>query len=577
MISVQETRFFVDLGLLIAGALAGGLLAHGLRQPLIVGYILGGILVGPFTPGPTISDPHTFRLFAEIGVILLMFSAGVEFSIGQLLQVGKVGLLGAPAGLALIVLLTVPAGRLLGWPLTQSLVAGAAISVASTMVILKFLLERRELTAPHGRVIVAITLMEDLLVVALTVVLPALGAAEERLVAFGRGLLLAVAILAPVLWAARRVMPGLLLRVARTGNMELFFLVTIAAATGTAGLTARLGLSVALGAFLAGLVVSESEVAHEALARLVPMRDVFVAAFFVSIGAAVHPAALLGEIPTVAVLILLVTAGKFLVWTGVVRFLGGYGPRTAMLAALGLTQIGEFSYVLAGLGVAHGLMAPAAFNAILATSVLTILINAVVFRRMPRWLQRLLERPRGLAPASAWDAPADARVLICGFGRVGRRVADALDLFAIPYAVIDLDPDAVQAARVRGATAVFGDAGNDLILERAGAARAPLAVVAVPSTEAARRCVGALRRMRRDLPIIARVHQADQGDLLAQAGATEVVQPEIEAALTMVRHTLVRLGIDPARVTEYLEEARRHRRAAPEEGHAGGTDGSAAR
>ena len=202
---MPETRFLTDLGLLFLAALGGGLLAQAVHQPLIVGYILAGVLVGPFTPGPTLSDPHTFQLFADVGVVLLMFTIGVEFSVEELLRVRKVALLGAPAGIALVALLTIPVGKLLGWTLVQSLVAGAAVSVASTMVLLKFLLERGELATLYGRVVVGITLAEDLAVVAMTVLIPALASpGGDRAAALGQALLEAVVLLGPLLWLARR-------------------------------------------------------------------------------------------------------------------------------------------------------------------------------------------------------------------------------------------------------------------------------------------------------------------------------------------------------------------------------------
>src|SRR3989442_2736922 len=206
-----ETRFITDLGLLFLAALGGGLLAQAVHQPLIVGYILAGVLIGPFTPGPTLSDPHTFQLFADVGVVLLMFSIGVEFSVEELLRVRKVALAGAPLGIALIVVLTIPVGKLLGWTLVQSLLVGAAVSVASTMVLLKFLLERGELATLYGRVVVGITLAEDLAVVAMTVLIPALASpGEGRVAAFGRALLQAAVLLGPLLWLARRAVPRFL-------------------------------------------------------------------------------------------------------------------------------------------------------------------------------------------------------------------------------------------------------------------------------------------------------------------------------------------------------------------------------
>lgn len=552
----EEVRFFTDLGLLFLAALAGGTLAHFLRLPLIVGYLIGGVLVGPFTPGPTVSDPETFRLFADVGVVLLMFSIGVEWSVGNLFKAGKTALIGAPAGIAIIVCLTLPIGWAFGWPLGQTLIIGAAMSVASTMVLLKFLAERGELHSPHGRVLVAITLAEDLAVVAMTVLIPAVAAdgSGGAVFPFLRAVFMAMLLLAPVLWLSRHLVPSLLDRIARAGDMELFILVVVAVAIGTAALTANFGLSIALGAFLAGLVISGSKFAHETLARTLPLRDIFVAVFFVSIGTFVRPESLVAEFPTVLALVALVVVGKFAVRGTIVRVLGS-PTRTALLAGLGSTQIGEFSYVLAGVGRDHGFLTGQIYDAILATSVLTILINALIFRHTPRWVSRLLAREAPV-PSGAAPVPLGHHVVICGFGRVGQHVADALESFGIPYGVIDLNPHMTEEGRRRGNPAVFGDAGNEIVLRHAGADRARLAVVAIPDFDSAYRCVRVLRSLRSDLPILVRIHQASQRSPMQDAGANEVIQPETEAGLTIVRHSLDRLGIDHHDAREYLQSVR---------------------
>jgi len=554
---VEQLRFFADLGLLFLAALIGGLAAHQLRQPLIVGYLVSGVLISPFTPGPSLSDPEGFRTFAEIGVVLLMFAIGVEFSPRDLFRAGKAAAYGAPVGILLTILLTVPLGLLLGWSLGQGLLIGAIISVASTMVLFKFLLERGELHSAHGRVIVGITLAQDLAVVALTILIPALsqGEAADRLVLLVRSLLLAAAILAPLLWLSRRAVPALLDRVARQRDMELFLLVAMAIAVGTAALTARLGLSLALGAFLGGLVLSESDFAHETLARVLPMRDIFVAVFFVSIGTLIRPSSLLSKWPAVFALVGLVVLGKFAVSAGVVRLLRYPWP-TAIMAGLALTQIGEFSYVLAGVGREHGLLTPSLYDAILATSAVTIVLNAFIFRRTPRWIARAV---RAAAPAVLpAGAPQDEQVLICGFGRVGQAVANALEHFGIPYTAVDIDPRAVREARGRNAHGVFGDASNETILHHAGASRARMAAVALPGADAARRCLVTLRRLRPDLPILVRAQDPMDRERLLEAGATEVIQPETEAGLTMIRHSLDHLGVDHAEGRHYLDQIRQY-------------------
>ena len=386
---MEQPHLLGDLGLLLIAALGGGLIAHLLRQPLVIGYILGGIIVNPFTPGPRIANPRAFETFADIGVILLMFSIGIEFSLQELARVRRVVLF-APGGILLTVLMTLLVGWPLGWPLPQRLVIGASISVCSTMVLLKFLQDRGEANSPHGRAVVGIALVEDLASVVLLVLLIALTPAAKTSPATPLQVLLkAGVVLGALFWLARRFIPGLLHRVAGTGDMELLVLVTMALAVGTAALTAAAGLSIALAAFLAGLLVNESASAHAILAKVLPIRDVFVAIFFASIGLLVQPAMVAAQLPTIMVLVLLVIVGNFLIWRVVVG-LAGYRGKTAGLAALSLTQIGEFSYVLAGTGLSEGLISVAVYQTVLATSIVTITANALLFRRTPTWLQRLI-------------------------------------------------------------------------------------------------------------------------------------------------------------------------------------------
>ena len=383
--------FFRDLTYVFAAALLGGAVAWLMRQPLIIGYVVGGILVGPFTPGPTISDTHTFELFAEIGVVLLMFSIGIEFSLRDLLRVKWVAIGGAPLGILLSILLAMGTGALLGWPLLQGVVVGAVVAVASTIVLARLLLDRGELQSEHGRVMVGITLVEDLAVVVLTVLLPAL-ANLDRGRALGVALALgkAALILIPFTFLAAKVVPGILRRAARTESPELFLLVVLALGLGSAALTQTVGLSLALGAFLAGLLISESEYAHETLARLLPLRDTFVALFFVTLGALVDPRLLLANLPLLGTLVALILVGKLVIWTGVVR-LFGYSTSTALKVGVGLTQIGEFSFILVQVGREAGHVGEELYSATLAASLLTILVNALLVRNAPRWLKDRLD------------------------------------------------------------------------------------------------------------------------------------------------------------------------------------------
>jgi len=379
---------FRDLTYIFLAALAGGLVAWRLRLPLILGFVLGGMVVSPFTPGPKLSDLHSFEVFAEVGVVLLMFSIGVEFSIADLLRVKWVALIGGPIGILFIIGLTMAVGKLGIWSLTQGVVIGATISVASTMVLARLLRDTGKLGTTYGQVMIGITLIEDLAVVCLTVVLPILsGSGDGRMVeaiwTLGRALLLLI----PLAFFAIKVIPRLLRRVKQTNNAELFLLVAIALCLGTAALAQAAGFSVALGAFLAGLSISGSEDLHHAHAQLVPLRDAFVALFFVSLGALIAPTMLVLSLPLLGTMLLLIVVGKFVIWTAVVR-LFRYPLWTAIVVASGLTQIGELSFVLVQVARSSGIVAENIFSATLAASLISIFLNVFIVRGVLGWVGR---------------------------------------------------------------------------------------------------------------------------------------------------------------------------------------------
>jgi CPA2 family monovalent cation:H+ antiporter-2 len=550
--------FFRDLAYVFAAAVLGGAAAWALRQPLILGYVAGGVLIGPFTPGPTVSDVHTFELFAEIGVVLLMFSIGIEFSLRDLARVRRVALLGGPLGILLCVGLSMGMGALLGWPLLQGIVIGIVISVASTMVLARLLLDRGELHSRHGRIMVGITLVEDLAVVVLTVLIPVLGTArQERFLALGWAFVTAAALLIPLGYLASRVVSPLMARVARTRNQELFLLVALTIGLGAAAVTQAVGLSLALGAFLAGLLISESDYAHETLARLLSLRDAFVALFFVTIGALVDPLSVVGNLPLLGAIVGLVVLGKLVVWTLVVWIFEG--PFwTALRVGVGLTQIGEFSFILVQVAREAGHVADDVYNAVLAASLLTILINALLVKLIPASTGRIQLALETADTRSQAEPPSTTgpRVLLCGFGRVGSAVGEALETFRIAYTVIEIDPDIVKHLRRRGVSCLFGDAVHTKILGEAGAAQADLAVVTVPEIERARLVVRQLRALNPRMAILARAHHGPAHEELVEAGATEVVQPELEAAATLIRHALARLSMPSPPVMAYLERFR---------------------
>lgn len=379
---------FRDLSYIFLAAVVGGLVAWRLRLPLILGFVLGGIAISPFTPGPHVSDLHTFEVFAEVGVVLLMFSIGVEFSIPDLLRVKWVALAGAPIGILVMLGVAIGMGKLAGWSITEGLVIGAAISVASTMVLARLLRDSGSMTSTHGRIMIGITLVEDLAVICMTLVLPAFGGSGKDLLVtaawtIGKALLLLV----PLGFLAIKVIPPVFRRVKATCNPELFLLIAIAVCLGTAALAQAVGFSVALGAFLAGLSISGLEDLHDAHTQLVPLRDTFVALFFVTLGTLIDPHVLAKSLPLLGLMLLLIVVGKFLVWAAVV-WIFRYSFWTAIAVAAGLTQIGELSFVVVQVGRSSGMVAENVFSTLIAASLISILLNVFIVRATFAWLKR---------------------------------------------------------------------------------------------------------------------------------------------------------------------------------------------
>src|SRR6266849_1402617 len=409
---------FRDLAYVFIAAVVGGALAWIARQPLVLGYVLGGLLISPLTPGPSVSDAHSFELFAEVGVVLLMFSVGIEFSLRDLQRVRWVALAGAPLGVLLTIGLGAGTGAVLGWPPLQGLMVGIVISVSSTMVLARLLMERVELHSRHGRVLIGISLVEDLAAVVLMVVLVVVGKLVLR---------------AAVVWAL------------------------------------------------------------------------------------------------------------------------GQPLSTSLLVGTGLAQIGEFSFVLVQVARSAGHISPEVYQTTLAASLITILLNAALFRVMEGWVGKLgLGGRRHRRELAVERSGLHDHVVLCGFGRVGSAIGEALESFGIRYLVIELDPDVIRGLAARGVPCLFGDAAHGRILEYAGVDRAALAVVTVPEADRARLAVQGLRRMRPDLPILARFHDAASRDGLLRAGADELIQPETEAAATLIRHALRRLELPQERILAYL-------------------------
>jgi CPA2 family monovalent cation:H+ antiporter-2 len=376
----EHSVIFRDIAMVFAAALVCGLVAWRIKQPILLGYVLAGLIVSPLTPGLRVHDVHVFELMAEVGVVLLMFSVGIHFSIPDLMKVKWVALIGSPLGVVLSVVLCMGVGWLMHWPVLQSLAVGCIVAVASTMVLMRLLMDRGEMNTEAGRVMIALTLVEDLVVVILTVLLPSLvseGGADYGQVAWRIGK--AFLLLIPIAAAAWKLMPRLLARVEKTCNDEISLLLALTTCMVVAAVTEAVGLSLALGAFLGGMLLGSSAFVKKLEHQTAPLRDAFVAVFFVSVGMLIDPRTWGSAWQIILLLVGLVLAGKFVTWFGVVK-LFGYTTSTSARVAIGLTQIGEFSFILAQVSQKAGLITPAIYNATLVASLVTILVNAMLFK-----------------------------------------------------------------------------------------------------------------------------------------------------------------------------------------------------
>jgi CPA2 family monovalent cation:H+ antiporter-2 len=535
-------ELIADLTLVVAAALAGGFVARRAGQPLIVGYILVGVVIGPFTGGLSVSHVEGIEQLAELGVALLLFSLGLEVSFRELAPVRMVALAGAAIQIAFTIAMGFGLAAALGWSWQPALWFGALIALSSTMVALKTLQAQGRIGTLSSRVMLGILVVPDLAGVPLMIVLPELshpaGGALRVVTATGR----ALALLAVIVLVATRVVPKLLALVARWNSRELFLLATTTVALGVGYAAYAFGLSLALGAFIAGLVVNESEYAHQALSDVTPLRDLFGMLFFVSVGMLLDPALLWKQIGTLALVVAIVIAGKALIFAVVVRM---FGYRRVIPLAVGFTlfQVGEFAFVLASVGRASGAISGDLYALVLNTAIATMALTPVISGLTPVIYERFRGQ-RSVEPLQTINVPETGftnHVVIAGGGRVGRTVADALGSVNVPAVIIEIDDRRVQQARVAGTAVIYGDASHAVVLEAAHLARACTLLITVPVYTDVRAIVTAARQLRSDVPIVARADGAEAVRELYALGIEDVTSPEFEAAVEMARETLTRL------------------------------------
>ncbi|UXI66253.1 YbaL family putative K(+) efflux transporter [Tahibacter amnicola] len=547
----------------LGAALLLGLLAVRVRLPAIVGYLVAGILIGPYTPG-MVADAAIAAELAEIGVMLLMFGVGLHFSLGDLISVRKIALPGAILQIAAATALGAVVAHGWGWSWTASIVFGLALSVASTVVLLRALESHGTLDSMNGRIAVGWLVVEDLAMVLVLVLLPPLAgsvapeneaAARNVWTALGVTLLYVSAFITLMLVVGRKVFPRLLWQVSRTGSRELFTLCVIAVAVGIAFAAAKLfGVSFALGAFFAGTVLRESKLSHRAAEETLPLRDAFAVIFFVSVGMLFDPHILVQEplkVVTVAGIIML---GKS-VAAALLVILLRYPLNTALTVSASLAQIGEFSFILAGLGVSLKVLPVEGQNLILAGALISIALNPVLFAAVEpfqRWIReksdvaRRLEQPAD--PMAELPMTTDAKylgghVVLIGYGRVGRRIADRLLENTIPFVVAEQNREHVEQLRERGLAAVSGDAVEPLVLVQAHIARARMLVVAIPETFDVRQIVANAKQLNPDIVTLVRTHNEEEAELLTREQVGDIYLAEAELAKAMGHQVLAHYGV----------------------------------
>lgn len=533
-------------GLVLAFLL--GMLANRLRISPLVGYLVAGVLAGPFTPG-FVADTSLAPELAEIGVILLMFGVGLHFSLKDLMAVKNIAIPGAIAQIAVATLLGMGLSSLLGWDLVTGLVFGLCLSTASTVVLLRALEERQLIDSQRGQIAIGWLIVEDLAMVLTLVLLPAFAGImgegqnmqlKDLLIELGITLGKVIAFITIMIVVGRRLVPWILAKTASTGSRELFTLSVLALAMGVAyGAVAIFDVSFALGAFFAGMVLNESELSHRAAHDTLPLRDAFAVLFFVSVGMLFDPMILVEQPLAVLGCLAIIVFGKSVAAFLLVKMFG-HSKRTALTVSVSLAQIGEFAFILAGLGISLNMLSPEGRNLVLAGAILSIMINPLLFTLLERYLAKTEtiedQSLQEVTEEEEKQIPVDLcnHVLLVGYGRVGSLIGAKLHDAGVPLVVIENSRPRVEALREQGIHAVLGNAANPEILELARIDCARWLLLTIPNGYEAGEIVAFARTKRDSLDIIARAHYDDEVAYISDRGANQVVMGEREIANTMI-------------------------------------------
>ncbi|MDQ3803945.1 MAG: cation:proton antiporter [Acidobacteriota bacterium] len=554
---------FEELLLLLLASVPIAFLFNRLRLPTIVGFMITGVVIGPYGLG-LIREAEAIDFLAEIGVVLLLFTIGLEFSLRRILEMRRLVLVGGGTQVVLTVALVAALANLLGRPFGQSLFFGFLFALSSTAIVLKSYVERAEIDAPHGRAGVGVLLFQDLSIVPMMLLVPVLGGGGEGVSAASVVLRLgaAAAAIAGIILAARKVVPYLLYQIVSLRSPEVFIISVVLLSLGTSWLTSQFGLSLALGAFIAGMVLSESEYSHQIVADILPFRDVFNSVFFISIGMLLSVSALAADLPTVLAWVGALVAGKALIALAAVRLLG-YSLRVSAMAAVGLAQVGEFSFILAKAGVAGGLLPGADYQRFLAASILSMIAAPFLIKAAPRLgyaVQSFFSPGSLFEPTVEGFRPEESdlrgHVVIVGYGLNGRNLARVLRRVRVPYVVLELNAEAVRDAGSRGERIIYGDATRREVLHHVRTEQARILVIAISDPVATRHTAWLARQLNPDIHLIVRTrYMSELHDLLA-LGANDVIPEEFETSIEIFSRVLREYGIARHEILRQVGEVR---------------------
>ncbi len=535
---------------------------HRIRVPAVVGFLLTGIVAGPYGMG-LIKAVHEVEMFAEVGVVLLLFTIGMEFSIKRLVQIKVSVLLGGSFQVILTFLATLFIYRHFCQTFGEAVFIGFLVTLSSTAIVLKLYQERAEVNSPHGHTTLGILIFQDIIVVPMILLTPLLAGAtgslsESLLILFAKGIGIIVFVIASAKW----LVPKILYQIARTRNHELFLLSVVVMCFGVAWLTSWAGLSLALGAFMAGLIISESEYSHEALGNILPFRDVFTCFFFISIGMLLDVGFFFQEPVLIVLAVLCVFLLKSFI-AGFVTVCLGYPLRTGILVGFSLGQIGEFSFILSRAGVEHGLLAGNIYQVFLAVSILTMAATPFIMTLAPRLADLFLRMPfpekliSGLAPVNKMEVEERKdHLIVIGFGVTGRHLAQAARVMGISYAIVEMNPETVRAEKSKGEPIYYGDATQRLILEHVNIKDARIVVVAINDATATRRITEVVKRINPKVHLIVRSRFVQEMRPLHGLGADEVIPEELETSVEIFTRVLAKYLIPKDEIDEMVAVVR---------------------